>query len=486
MQQKSSGHCYLLLAFVFFASIYSNAQQGVAINTDGTNPHNSAMLEVKSTTRGFLGPRMTYAERTNIPSPATGLMVFQTNNALINQVEYKPGLYIYEGSAWIRMANASEIMSATSWTVDGNNQYSAVNGRVGIGTDVPNDKLDVEGNIRLTGTSRILRFETMAGGTGTGNFVSNKYAPGIHFIRAEGNLLGKMEYVDTADYHNFLRFHTGSTPSNDLTITTGHLIGIGTSDPNAKLQVHGGLGEQIRVWAFENPIIQFADGFSQAKKGFIQLSGDNFRMGTNSGNSYGKFIIRNNGADRVFVDATGKVGINEDNPSAHLHVTGRTYLNNMNNEALAIDGTNPFIQFYQSGVSKSFIQQTGATLFMGVNGGNLRLDANQVAIGADLNTATGYKLAVSGKVICEELKVELKGNWPDYVFANNYNLKPLHEVEDFISRNKHLPNIPSAKEVEANGIEVGDMQKRLLEKIEELTLYIIELKKEVDDLKNKK
>jgi hypothetical protein len=128
----------------------------------------------------------------------------------------------------------------------------------------------------------------------------------------------------------------------------------------------------------------------------------------------------------------------------------------------------------------------GTTLVMGVNGGNLRLDGTQVAIGADLNTATGYKLAVSGKVICEELKVKLSGNWPDYVFDAKYKLPSLSEVEKYIKENKHLPNIPAASEVETNGMEVGDMQKKMMEKIEELTLYVIELKKELDTLKLQK
>ena len=123
-------------------------------------------------------------------------------------------------------------------------------------------------------------------------------------------------------------------------------------------------------------------------------------------------------------------------------------------------------------------------MFIGVNGGPLHLDGTQVAIDAVLAGSPGYKLAVTGKIICEEVKVKLvSSGWPDYVFANDYKLRPLQEVEKFIQINKHLPNIPSAAEVEKNGIEVGDMQKRMMEKIEELTLYVIELQKQVDDLK---
>lgn len=108
----------------------------------------------------------------------------------------------------------------------------------------------------------------------------------------------------------------------------------------------------------------------------------------------------------------------------------------------------------------------------------------RVVIGS-IAPATGYKLSVDGKVICEELKVQTSGSWPDYVFADNYDLPSLSEIENHIKANKHLPGIPSAKEAEAEGIEVGQMQKKLLEKIEELTLYVIDLGKKVKSLESK-
>jgi hypothetical protein len=98
--------------------------------------------------------------------------------------------------------------------------------------------------------------------------------------------------------------------------------------------------------------------------------------------------------------------------------------------------------------------------------------------------ATGYALSVNGKIMCEELRVQLSESWPDYVFADNYTLPSLKIVESFIQANRHLPNIPSAKEIEKEGLGVGDMQKRMMEKIEELTLYIIQQQKEIDTLKS--
>ncbi len=82
-------------------------------------------------------------------------------------------------------------------------------------------------------------------------------------------------------------------------------------------------------------------------------------------------------------------------------------------------------------------------------------------------------------------KVTLTG-WPDYVFDKSYNLMPLSETEQYIQANRHLPNVPSAAEVEADGMSVGEMNKVLLQKVEELTLYVIELHKQIDELKKER
>ncbi len=103
-----------------------------------------------------------------------------------------------------------------------------------------------------------------------------------------------------------------------------------------------------------------------------------------------------------------------------------------------------------------------------------------VGIGTDNPT---YKLSVLGNIRCTEAVVET--GWADYVFDKKYKLPLLSDVEKFIEQNKHLPNIPSAAEVEKNGLHLGDTQKRMMEKIEELTLYIIQQQKEIDALKIK-
>lgn len=97
--------------------------------------------------------------------------------------------------------------------------------------------------------------------------------------------------------------------------------------------------------------------------------------------------------------------------------------------------------------------------------------------------ATGYKLSVKGKVICTELRVNLVADWPDYVFQKDYELMPLKELRTFIRENGHLPDVPCAEKIEQSGLDVGEMQKLMMQKIEELSLYILQLEAEIESLK---
>lgn len=100
-------------------------------------------------------------------------------------------------------------------------------------------------------------------------------------------------------------------------------------------------------------------------------------------------------------------------------------------------------------------------------------------VGIGTNNPT-YKLSVLGNIRSQEVVVET--GWADYVFDKDYKLPALYQVEKFIQQNNHLPNIPSAAEIDRNGLHLGDTQKRRMEKIEELTLYVISQQKEIDEL----
>jgi len=100
---------------------------------------------------------------------------------------------------------------------------------------------------------------------------------------------------------------------------------------------------------------------------------------------------------------------------------------------------------------------------------------------------SGYKLAVSGGILTEKVRVATSGTafWADYVFDKSFKLKSLKEVENFIKQNKHLPDVPSTTDVTKNGIDLAETQALLLQKIEELTLYVIQQQKEIDKLKKR-
>jgi len=93
-----------------------------------------------------------------------------------------------------------------------------------------------------------------------------------------------------------------------------------------------------------------------------------------------------------------------------------------------------------------------------------------------------YKLDVCGTIRSKEIIVQT--GWCDYVFDSSYKLRPLDEVANFVSQNKHLPNIPPASEVETNGVKMGDMSKKMMEKIEEITLYLLDMNTRLKALEN--
>lgn len=115
--------------------------------------------------------------------------------------------------------------------------------------------------------------------------------------------------------------------------------------------------------------------------------------------------------------------------------------------------------------------------------GNYILYNGQVLVGSyGGGVPTGYQFAVGGKIICEEVRVKVKNSWPDYVFESDYKLSTLEELVQYVSANKHLPEVPASSEVAAEGIAVGEMNAILLKKLEEMTLHMIQLNERIKTL----
>jgi trimeric autotransporter adhesin len=192
-------------------------------------------------------------------------------------------------------------------------------------------------------------------------------------------------------------------------------------------------------------------------------------------------IADGDGNRRINVNDLGNVGIGTTAPTAQLHTTGTVKL-----AGLAINATAPRVLV--SDVDGNIAYKDASTFGAGGTSqwttatNNIFYNAGLVMIGTAINpspTDAGLKLAVSGNINAKKVKITQLG-WADYVFAPNYKLPTLTEVEKFIQANKHLPSVLSAAEVEKNGIDLGDNQATLLQKIEELTLYAIDANKKIE------
>ncbi|SFO22527.1 hypothetical protein SAMN05428949_4544 [Chitinophaga sp. YR627] len=183
------------------------------------------------------------------------------------------------------------------------------------------------------------------------------------------------------------------------------------------------------------------------------------------------------GTGVINVTNTGRVGIGTNAPTTTLDVNGDFRL------GVSTGGTAYCIGFTRTVGAQVFGTTTaGLTLGGDVNGVDAVILPNgNVGIGI---TNPQSKLAVNGDIFSKRVKVTQEG-WADFVFAPDYQLPSLAELESYIKTNKHLPDVPSAKEVVAKGLDLGEINKILLQKIEELTLHLIEESKRNRDLEEK-
>ncbi len=181
--------------------------------------------------------------------------------------------------------------------------------------------------------------------------------------------------------------------------------------------------------------------------------------------------------------SSGNVGIGTTSPSSRLELA-----NLGSNNGILFD--TKFKMRTSSETSGHFVLEnltsTGSLyLRSGKQGGALVLNDNRVG-NVGIGTASpDSKLTVKGNIHAQEVKVDLNGAVaPDYVFDVNYKLLTLQEVQEFINKNGHLPNIPSAKDMNEEGVKLKEMNLKLLEKIEELTLYVLKQEKRIKILED--
>lgn len=303
---------------------------------------------------------------------------------------------------------------------------------VGLGTTSPDARLEIEHNSSGANPQLLL------------------YESGDDFARLNLKNSNSSSYwtiagfTSTTNASERLHFYN-STTGNILSITGNGNVGIGISSPVSPLQITDaavslGMGGSLVIGLTTSANIAFDADEIQARK-----------------NGAADFVNLNPLGGTVTINNSGTTG-----PQGSLRI-GNIDGNNVQYRGDEIQAMNDGL------TSELRLNPSGSPVYIGTSGILLNPE----------------KLNVCGSIKATEIRVE--ASWCDYVFDKNYKLMPLQQVSDYIKKYRHLPNIPTAAQVESNGLQLGDMSRRMMEKIEELTIYIIQLHDQIQllELKNK-
>jgi hypothetical protein len=256
-------------------------------------------------------------------------------------------------------------------------------------------------------------------------------------------------------------------------------VGIHNNNPLAPVSMDNNLGNKIALWGDGN-VPHYGLGI---QAGLLQLYTNDVAADIVFG--YGKSDAM---TENVRITGTGRVGIGTNAPGEKLEIKTVDGEAGWKHSWGSFSSNNAITSYAASILTPAKIVCSGGAGFQisqSAYSGIFFNNAGKILIGPTPNNsgATGYLVSIGGKVIAEEVLVQLKANWPDYVFEKNYLLPALPAVKKYIDENKHLPGIPAASEIEKNGLLLGDMQKKMMEKIEQLTLYVIDLQNQITQLK---
>ncbi len=356
----------------------------------------------------------------------------------------KRQLLIYAISLSSLLTSYAQIYTPNK-TIEG----SSGNNYVGIGTNTPYTSLSLGASLG----DKIALWEASP---------TSKYGFGVKPQCMQIYTSAKSDRVSIGYYNN-------GNPTENLIVTEGK-VGINTITPYTSLSLGASLGDKLALWE-ASPTSKYGFGVkSQCMQIYTSAKSDRVSIGYyNNGNPTENLIV-----------TEGKVGINTITPYTSLSLGASL------GDKIALWEASPTSK-YGFGVKSQCMQiytsaESDRVSIGYYNNGNptenLTVKGGKVGIGTIEPT---YTLDVIGTIRAQEIKVDLEG--ADFVFEEDYSLMPLDQLEKFVTENKHLPEINSAKEMEKNGTNLGDLNSKLLQKIEELTLYTIAQNKAIEELK---